>query len=42
MKFLITALALGIVLALSSSARAQEPELVNEIVARVNSDIITR
>lgn len=42
MKFLITALVLGIVLALSGSARAQEPELVNEIVARVNSDIITR
>jgi peptidyl-prolyl cis-trans isomerase SurA len=35
MKFLITALVLGIVLALSGSARAQEPELVNEIVARV-------
>jgi parvulin-like peptidyl-prolyl isomerase len=42
MKFLITALALGFVLALSGSARAQEPELINEIVARVNSDIITR
>jgi len=42
MKFLITACAMAFVLALSGSARAQEPELVNEIVARVNSDIITR
>jgi peptidyl-prolyl cis-trans isomerase SurA len=29
------------VLALPGSARAQDPELINEIVARVNSDIIT-
>jgi peptidyl-prolyl cis-trans isomerase SurA len=29
-------------LALSSAALSQEPELVNEIVARVNNDIITR
>lgn len=42
MKFLITTLAMGFVLALCSSALAQEPELINEIVARVNSDIITR
>lgn len=42
MKFLITTLVMGFVLALSGSARAQEPELINEIVARVNSDIITR
>lgn len=42
MKFLTMTLALGFVLALSGSARAQEPELINEIVARVNSDIITR
>jgi peptidyl-prolyl cis-trans isomerase SurA len=42
MKFIITILAIGFVLALEAPARAQEPELVNEIVARVNSDIITR
>ena len=42
MKFLITAFATAFVLGLSGSARAQEPELINEIVARVNSDIITR
>ncbi|HTG15347.1 MAG TPA: SurA N-terminal domain-containing protein [Blastocatellia bacterium] len=42
MKFLITALAMLVVLGLSGSARAQEPELINEIVARVNNDIITR
>ena len=42
MKFTITVLAIGFVLALGTPARAQEPELVNEIVARVNSDIITR
>lgn len=30
------------VLALGNSVRAQEPELVSEIVARVNNDIITR
>src|SRR5260221_14406322 len=27
---------------MARTARAQEPELVNEIVARVNNDIITR
>ncbi len=42
MKFIITILAIGFVLASATAARAQEPELVNEIVARVNSDIITR
>ena len=42
MKFIITILATGLVLASAASARAQEPELINEIVARVNSDIITR
>jgi len=42
MKFIITVLAIGSVLALATTARAQEPELINEIVARVNSDIITR
>lgn len=42
MKFIMTVLAAGFVLAFTSSARAQEPELINEIVARVNSDIITR
>lgn len=41
MKFIIAVLAAGLVLA-SAAARAQEPELVNEIVARINSDIITR
>ena len=42
MKFIISILAAGVVFALSAPARAQEPELVNEIVARVNNDIITR
>src|SRR5215212_5008378 len=42
MKFLLMTLAAAFVLALSTAARAQEPELVNEIVARVNNDIITR
>lgn len=41
MKFLIAILAASLVLA-SAAARAQEPELINEIVARVNNDIITR
>ncbi len=40
MKSLITTLLLLLVFAVS--ARAQEPELVSEIVARVNNDIITR
>lgn len=42
MKLLTTTLAIACLLALSGAARAQEPELINEIVARVNSDIITR
>lgn len=42
MKFIVTILALGCVLASVTRVRAQEPELINEIVARVNSDIITR
>ena len=42
MKFVLTTLAAAFVLALSTAARAQEPELVNEIVARINNDIITR
>src|ERR1051325_9639549 len=42
MRFLVTTLTLVFVLALATTARAQEPELVNEIVARVNNDIITR
>lgn len=42
MKFLIVTLGIGMVLALATTARAQEPELVNEIVARVNNEIITR
>jgi parvulin-like peptidyl-prolyl isomerase len=42
MKFILTTLAMAFLLTLSTSARAQEPELVNEIVAHVNGDIITR
>ena len=42
MKFTTTILGIGMLFALAASARAQEPELINEIVARVNSDIITR
>ena len=42
MRFVVTTLAMAFVLALATTARAQEPELVNEIVARVNNDIITR
>src|SRR4030095_9514193 len=42
MKFLIMSLGIGMVLALATTARAQEPELINEIVARVNNEIITR
>ncbi|MEK6301566.1 MAG: peptidylprolyl isomerase [Acidobacteriota bacterium] len=42
MKLLTTTLAIACLLALSGATRAQEPELINEIVARVNSDIITR
>src|ERR1700730_11610379 len=41
MKFAPTIVALVFVLSLST-VRGQEPELVNEIVARVNNDIITR
>jgi peptidyl-prolyl cis-trans isomerase SurA len=41
MKFVIITLAMAFVLALPVAARAQEPALVNEIVARVNNDIIT-
>lgn len=40
MKFMTTILATGLLLA-SVAVYAQEPELVNEIVARVNADIIT-
>src|SRR5438874_5534712 len=42
MMLKITILAIASVIALATPARAQEPELINEIVARVNSDIITR
>jgi peptidyl-prolyl cis-trans isomerase SurA len=42
MKFRIVVLMFALMLALVSSVRAQEPELINEIVARVNNDIITR
>jgi parvulin-like peptidyl-prolyl isomerase len=41
MKFVITTLGIALLLALAAPARAQEAELVNEIVARVNNDIIT-
>ena len=41
MKFVTTVLALILALA-GTAALAQEPELVNEIAARVNNDIITR
>jgi peptidyl-prolyl cis-trans isomerase SurA len=41
MKFLIVTLGIGMVLALGTTARAQEPEKVNEIVVRVNNEIIT-
>jgi len=41
MKFVIVTLGIGLVLALATTARAQEPELVNGIVVRVNNDIIT-
>jgi peptidyl-prolyl cis-trans isomerase SurA len=43
MKFIIAAFTVGAFIALAgSTARAQDPELVNEIVAQVNNDIITR
>lgn len=42
MKLLTITLAIACLLPFSGAARAQEPELINEIVARVNSDIITR
>src|ERR1041384_564466 len=42
MKSILSLLTLGVVIALAAPARAQEAELVNEIVARVNNDIITR
>ena len=42
MKFFATIVGIAFMLTLGSVARAQEPELVNEIVARVNNDIITR
>ena len=41
MKFLIMTLGIGLVLALTTTALAQEPEKVNEIVVRVNNEIIT-
>ena len=41
MKLLLITLGTGIVLALATPARAQEPELINSIVARVNNEIIT-
>ncbi|HXG95117.1 MAG TPA: peptidyl-prolyl cis-trans isomerase [Blastocatellia bacterium] len=41
MKFAVKVLAVAFLLALTNTARAQEPELVSEIVARVNNDIVT-
>lgn len=41
MKLVLSFLTVGVLLALAGPARAQEPALVNEIVARVNNDIIT-
>jgi len=42
MKVFISVLAIGFVCAMTVPAKAQEAELVNEIVARVNNDIVTR
>ena len=42
MKYFTTIVGIALMLALAGVARAQEPELVNEIAARVNNDIITR
>jgi peptidyl-prolyl cis-trans isomerase SurA len=42
MRFVVNTLVMAVVLGLATVARAQESELVNEIVARVNNDIITR
>src|SRR5262249_58985157 len=42
MKFLLVAASFLVVLAVVRAARAEEPELVSEIVVRVNNDIITR
>lgn len=42
MKSRIAIATIGLLLVSATFARAQEPELINEIVARVNSDIITR
>src|ERR1041384_7793628 len=42
MKSILSLLTLGVVIALAARARAQEAELVNEIVAWVNNGIIAR
>ena len=42
MKFFAAVLSLALLLSNVAPARAQEPELVSEIVARVNNEIITR
>ena len=42
MKFLVAILSLAFLLSSVAPVRAQEPELVSEIVARVNNEIITR
>jgi peptidyl-prolyl cis-trans isomerase SurA len=41
MKLITAILAVGVAFALAGPTSAQEPELINGIVARVNSDIIT-
>src|SRR4051812_44664202 len=41
MKFAVTVLTVALVLALSSSARAEEPQVDNYVVAQVNNDVIT-
>jgi peptidyl-prolyl cis-trans isomerase SurA len=42
MKLVTVAIGLALILAVVVPGRAQEPELINEIVARINNDIITR
>ncbi|HEY7914068.1 MAG TPA: SurA N-terminal domain-containing protein, partial [Blastocatellia bacterium] len=42
MKYIKTVFLFIFALTFASAARAQEPELVSEIVARINNDIITR
>jgi len=42
MKFLLGVASFLVIVAVVPAVRAQEPELVSEIVVRVNNDIITR